>query len=144
MKKIYIIFILLSTLLTSCDENNCDKQYNESLKQYKGTHVLRKIASNSSQKSSISGGYFLFGGSISGESKTVTNIKFCFQNNQGDYEFKTIDYNDLRVHLDSTIQNPYIVFKLSDIRFYCNADIEYVTIYCRDEDFPKNLEIKNL
>jgi len=149
MKKLINIAIIC-LFLSSCAED-IKRQHLEEVaiatqhrKRWGGNHILRKIASEESVESNFRGSYFLIAGSVSGETKTVSKITFAWLNNDGDYEFMNTIIDKIKVHINDSINQPYIKFNMNAPDKAAYQEIESITIYCKDSDFPKDLKINEL
>src|SRR3989344_5059662 len=55
-----------------------------------GEHQLRKMGQVRESSSSLSGGFFLFVGGVSGSSSNRVNVKFAWQLNDGTYAVSSL------------------------------------------------------
>lgn len=151
MKKLAII--LLAFIVSSCGEMREDKKeqtYFE--KEFSGKHTLRSFKVRESSQSSFSASYFLIFGGASGSSEQMTKVRFAWKMNSGTYAISEIEANRIRVAFNDTIQTPYITFysKYPDWDEDLNSvmdrinQIGYITVYCKEEDFPMEINLNQL
>jgi hypothetical protein len=130
MKKIIFIGLMLISLF-SCDSDSGYKNYKTD-KIY-----LRQEAS---------GSYFLVVGSGSYEERTETKIKLMGKVN-GYYRLIEFDFVDVRIKVDNSIKNPYLIIKYQSnnkltTNEILNNDNWYTTGYvivCPEKYLPERL-----
>lgn len=129
-----------------------------------GKHELRKLAEYDKKISSWSagGGFFAFvgGGSASGSSTTVKEVRFSWKMNDGKYAFSELKLDRVFVAIDDNIESPTVEFSYTkpgwkrlyeshevNKLFYetfvkderCAYIIGAVTFTCRSEDWPTQI-----
>jgi len=145
LKKLASCLVLFSTL-QSCVPLERKDNNSEILR---GKHELRRLKVSSNEKSEWSAGYFLFAGSASGKTYKETKVSFSWKMNTGEYAISEIEVGNIRVRIDSTVIKPYVTFnwdksRVRDLHFIFDYDINYMTIVCREEDYPINVNIDQL
>jgi len=157
MKKIIVIHFLLICLIglalfsiTSCGNTEPKKSYTEQL--FEGKHELRKFNVTTETGERWSGSYFLIGGGASGSTYSNTKITFAWKLHSGEYALSELERSKIRVRIDSTIKKPYITFRWSKPRgneektleYLMSGYVNYIVVHCREEDFPTEVNIKEL
>ena len=145
MKNIFVILIAI-LILSSCEVN---RGLSPTGKILQGEHILRKFKVVHETGTRWSGSYFLIGGSASGGSYSSTKISFSWKMNTGEYAISEMPLNEIRVHLDSTITTPYIKFHWKpgnneNLQQILSWKVNYMVVYCREEDFPMDVRITDL
>ena len=146
MKKILGLAIM-TLIAVGCG----DRPYHERSKKmvYSGKHELRKMSTVSHEKNSLSGGFFLFMGSISGETKNEVKVYFAWKMNTGEYSVNNIDLTKIRFKFEN-VETPYVEFGQSaysardwaiDTQHDMDYWIYYMTITCREDDWPKDIKL---
>ena len=149
-KKI-IAYIIIALLLPIYSCKDFKPQESEVTQRYKGNHELRKLGTYTTKEGEIHGSYFLIGGSMSGSYTEKTKIRFSWLNNKGEYEFSEIGYGGLRLKFHKNLKLPYITFAWYEAG-YSSTDglssnihnVAHITVHCKEEDFPTNINIKDL
>lgn len=145
-----ILFLIISCILCSCSID-CKNPTT----YLDGNHELRKFKTVTKEGYRMSGSYFLLGGSVHGSSFKEVIISFSFQMPNGDYAMGELPMSKIRVHVDSTIIKPYVKFDYEYFSFYSNGNgkllqfaldnsVNYMTIYCKEEDFPYDVKMTDL
>ena len=153
MNKILAALGLLFVLLTGC----CGTTRNSKLyEQVKGTHILRQVGQRMVSSQTTRASFFLVMGSSSSETTAKYEVSFSWLGNDGDYRFTTLPLDEFHVHLDERAATPFISFSLREDYKSNLADgvdldgayassardgINYVTITCRPEDWPVDIQI---
>ena len=133
----YIIGIILLLALTGYADEIC------------GPYKLRKFVVKDEKSGAISGSYFLFMGSISGNYKESEKAMFSWQRENGGYQISKVEVEKICVFI-TNVENPYVIFmfphEYDDYakRKYFERLVEEVDIYCKDTDYPSELKISNL
>lgn len=117
-----------------------------------GTHELRKLNVTDKYTATMHGSYFLIGGSISAKGEQKTMCMFSFKLNDGDYALAELPVNKIRVRFDSTVTVPYVKFKWGGVWAtstyqldeLMRSYIQYMVLVCREEDYPKDINIDKL
>lgn len=117
-----------------------------------GTHELRKLNVTDKYTATMHGSYFLIGGSINGKGEQKTMCMFSFKLNDGDYALAELPVTKIRVRFDSTVTVPYVKFKWGGVWLtstyrldeLMKSYIEYMVLVCREEDYPKDININQL
>ena len=137
MKKIIFIGLMLISLFS------CDSGY----KNYKTDKIyLRQLVKVDKVTKEASGSYFLVVGSGSYEERTETKIKLMGQVN-GYYRLIEFDFVDVRIKVDNSIKNPYLIIKYQSnnkltTNEILNNDNWYPTGYvivCPEKYLPESL-----
>ena len=162
-------------LFASCDNNQQTDEYYKRQAQIKelchkvftGKHELRRLKSidKTESSSSASGGFLIAFGTYTSESKTSikTMIKFSWQLYNGEYVLSEVPYEAFRIHIDSSVIKPYIIFDyngysrddvLSSFNafmpqyyndtYYNNNGINYITLYCNEKQYNEDINLTNL
>ena len=77
---------------------------------------------------------------------------FSWESNNNSYIISELPVRKIQVKIDSTIINPYISFNWDPTNCNCNIKnindkfyrVNYITIYCKEEDFPYNIQLSEL
>lgn len=151
MTKFYLFTIML--FIVSCNITPPDppeKLYPE--KDIK--HKLRKFNVKTTTNTSSSGFYFVVIGGYSSRTDENTNVRLYFENCRKEYQFLELPLSYVRIKIDSTVIEPYIVFNNSrsyiynsEGRCYGNLSYHYVEnaiISCRENDFQPDIDINDL
>jgi hypothetical protein len=137
MKKIIFIGLMLISLFS------CDSGY----KNYKTDKIyLRQLVKVDKVTKEASGSYFLVVGSGSYEERTETKIKLMGKVN-GYYRLIEFDFVDVRIKVDNSIKNPYLIIKYQSnnkltTNEILNNDNWYTTGYvivCPEKYLPERL-----
>lgn len=155
MKKTIVIHFLLICLIglilcsiTSCGNVESQKSYTEQL--FEGKHELRKFNVTTETGERWSASYFLIGGGGSGSTYSNTKITFAWKLHSGEYALSELQRSKIRVRIDSTIKKPYITFRWSksaheeNLEYLMSYKVNYIVVHCREEDFPSEVNIKEL
>ena len=148
MKILKLLSILLVVLCFSCGET-----YETEV--LKGKHELRRFNTytHSEDYDKSHGSFFLFFGSYSSEKGTYTEnrVQFAWKDNSGAYIKSSLPVKMIRVNIDSLITTPYVTFKWKEssrspdyIDKYPMEIVLYMTVYCKEEDFPYRVNINSL
>ena len=150
------IILLLCAIATCIALQSCSGCSHESKKSrqeriFEGSHKLRRFSTreNNVSESHSSGGFFLFMGGYSSSSNSYSEItvKFALLDNEGNYVLSELSYDKIRVHIDSTVTTPYVKFNWHTYPCYgfdLMCSINYMVVYCREEDFPSAIDINSL
>lgn len=134
-------------LLLSCGGG--DKQ-SEVGKLLEGEHELRKFNVVDEEGYRTRGSYFLFSGGSYGETYKDTKVSFSFQLPDSTYAMGELYFEDIRVKIDSNIERPYVTFNWSagshdfDMNYVMMHNVNYMVVHCKEEDFPYEVNIKEL
>lgn len=116
----------------------------------KGEHALRKfkIVSDSGEVGKVT--FFIIGDNNKGNF-AGRMVSFSFKLATGEYAICELPLTKIRVKCDSKYTEPYITFswrepfwlvsKTQDMMTDC---VEYMTVYCREEDFPAEVNISDI
>lgn len=145
--KTKILFLLITLFFTSCEpkKEKCSKLCQE----IKGEHRLRTFNVFNETTKSWSTNYFLIMSNSGGSERTETKVKFSWLNNKNQYIISELPISKIRVEINDTIENPIVKFRwiptLNDIEYaFKRGYIEYMVIICKEEDYPININIKDL
>lgn len=143
-KSIIYKILLLLILLASCKE-----QPNKVDEILKGNHELRKFKTITQEGYSWNAGYFLIAGKGSGSSYKDIKASFSWKMNTGEYEISEIELSKIRVRIDNTVTTPYITFnwdygRITNLEHILLSYVNYITITCKEEDYPVNIKITDL
>lgn len=147
MKQILFFLVILIILFTCKDINP------EFLEETK--HELFVFNSKTSNESRSNGSYFLIGGNYSSSTKEYTNAVFMWKSISGEFIRSTMNLDKIRVSINDSIINPYIVFfginenagkydYPTDYQSFIDDFIDYAVIYCHSKDFPKNINLLSI
>lgn len=149
MKILKLLSVLLVILCISC------KDYGKEVLE--GKHELRRFDSytHSEDYDRTSAGFFLFFGSYKSEKGTYSEarVKFAWKDNNGAYVISSLPISRIRVNIDSLITTPYVTFKSQNCKgcndeYYVDLNpmtrVVYMTVYCKEEDFPYRVNINSL
>ena len=155
MKK--LLSFLFMILMISCILSGCEKEDDRTRQQFKyryktfaGQHELRKFKIFSSTESKISGIYFLIAGSVSGESKTQTNVTFSWKMDNGDYIISEMPLTQIKIRIDDNIKKPYVTFEMRECHLYACVSkdldamwcwVEYVVVNCSESDYQYDINL---
>lgn len=139
--KVINYFIILSVILLSCNSEARraadEKKGNEIVQFFEQPHTLRKMANETKDESKLSGGFFLFAGSIRGTSEEKVQVTFAWNiNGTNKYVNSTFDIEKVMLELNDTITSPYVKFQVTqkdidkikrsyDLDMYYNSMIEH-------------------
>jgi hypothetical protein len=145
---VFCYFFLMSLFLFSCEPKRVDG-LTLMENAFRGKHELHRMAEMTSVSSSLSGGFFLFFGGISEQTKTETLVKFSWKMNDGTYAFSSMRLENIRVKFDEKAVTPTIEFYLKrQIHFgeqsqnFIDYNVEYALVTIRESDWPsKPLEL---
>ena len=150
MKKILLLVLLCIVLFKSCIQK-APKGKSVTAEIFEGKHLLRKLNKTVTTKSDHSGSYFLIFGQVNATTYKDINITFSWELNDGDYIISEMPIKDVRIRIDSTVTNPYVLFNWNssynpivsrnDINALMRHYINYVVIVCNEEDYPKDINI---
>lgn len=152
MTKFFLFTIML--FVVSCEipkPSPIENSYPE-----KGiNHKLRKFNVKTTTSTSSSGFYFVVIGGYSSNSYESTSIRLYFENCHKEYQFLELPLHKVRIKIDSTVVDPYIVFdnypsfSMSEGAGNCYSgmgfgDIKNAIISCRENDFQPDVDINSL
>lgn len=106
MKKLIgsVIFGLIIIFTTSCDRIPVSQIFG-------GNHILRKMGERVESNSHVSGSFFLFAGSLTQSTETVSSVKFAWLMNDGKtYAISSLPIEKIRVVFDDKAETPTIKF----------------------------------
>lgn len=147
MKQILFLLIILISLF------GCKNQNPEFLKETK--HELFVFNSKTYNESKSSASYFLIGGNYSSSTNEYTSAIFMWKSINGDLIRSTMDLDKIRVSINDSIVNPYIVFfgideniekyrYPTDYQNFIKYFVDYAVIYCHSKDFLKNINLLSI
>ena len=123
----------------------------EEPRNIQGVHELHKMSEYTGINSEISGGFFLFFGGISGQTKSETLVRFAWKMNDGTYAISTLPIEKIRVKFDNNVTTPTVDFDSGKIRYEWenNSDLEYVInhyvnyaiLTVRESDWPSQINL---
>jgi hypothetical protein len=118
---------------------------------FSGTHELRKFKVITETGTKWSSSYFLVAGSASGKTVSDTRVSFSWKLNNGMYAISELPLSKIRVMINDSIQKPYVKFRWGGMMFntnqiedYMNHDVIYMVVYCKESDFPMEININQL
>lgn len=114
-----------------------------------GQHPLRKIVEWTDRSAHVNGGFFLFLGSISADSKETGKIRFAWRMSDSIYAMSTMPIDRIRVRIDDRAVVPTIAFTWADYRpyrYYEPQDmidnyVVHATVTVRDTDWPVRIKM---
>ena len=155
MKK--LLSFLFMILMISCtlsgrqkEDDRKRQQFKYGYKTFTGQHELRKFKIFSSTESKISGIYFLIAGSVSGESKTQTNVTFSWKMDNGDYIISKMPLTQIKIRIDDNIKKPYVTFEMKECYLFACVSkdlgsmwywVEYVVVNCSESDYQYDINL---
>jgi len=150
-KLISLSIVLLIAVFAGCGEKiPCEQIEGTVAHTFKGKHKLMKMMQITNKEESMSGGFFLFMGSIGSSTKTINDVWFSWQLNTGEYAVSKISLQDMRFKIDNSIETPYIEFEISDYYKNYSGDninwaikycVKYVIVTCKEADYPKQIKM---
>jgi hypothetical protein len=148
MKKIlFLLPILALGLLGSCTIEGRKPPVNRKSENL----YLRQLVKSTNQKTESSGSFFLVAGSYSSNSETKTVVQ-VFAKIKDEYRFMEIPIEKIRIQIDSSCKNPYVVLNYREAEEMSSNDllihpgwyINTYTIVCSEEYLPERLLPINL
>jgi len=145
MKLLRLLLPVLILTLFSCGLKNTGVE-----DILKGNHELRRFKVVTEEGYRTSGSFFLLSGSTSGGTYKDTKVSFSFQLPDSTYAMAEIDFGDIRVKIDESIERPYVSFKWAgernadDMEYVMKHYVNYMIVYCKEEDFPYEVNITDL
>jgi hypothetical protein len=127
MRKIALLSILISVIAVTIGCTEYDKNpYNEVKEFYETPHQLRKMFTKEEEvtiktpaNGSLSGGFFLFIGAVSGEYKegtetkyAATYVRFAWEIKDNTYVITTLPLEKIRIKLTEQTEAPTVSFVL--------------------------------
>lgn len=165
MKKITFIFAIGILFFTSCTNFNTQMIWE---KNFHGKHELKRMSVFNQTTKQTVGSFFLVVGSVTSTETTNSTIRFCWKHPDGSYVFSEVGFNKIKIRITNT-DNPYIEFKLKDeiaypgfvngkgdkiskreYLYYMSIEggvdwwVDYITIYCKESDFPTDVNLTTL
>lgn len=104
MKKFLVLLILL---LNSCAKPR--ETWREEL--FSGEHKLKRLTNLTGKETTLSGGFFLFVGSLAAKTKESCLVKFAWQLNNGSYAISSLPLEQIRIRLIKEIKPPTVKFR---------------------------------
>ena len=152
---LYVLFTISVFSLFSCDYISIkERKEIEGRKRkefFQGPHELRKMVNWKSQEGSLSGGYFLFVGGVSGSMSSNLKVTFSWKAGDEDFITTTLDVEKIKVRINSKREDPIIYIKEKSFHMHYSFDsdnptdvndlIDYVTIECKEEDWGLNVDL---
>ena len=123
---------------------------------------LRRFKVETTTTKTSSGYLFFFVGGYNSQESSYSKIKFYAKNKLDEYCLFECALNNVKIKLDSTVNNAYAVFKPDDslkagertlsvdslsydvMRSFITYDFISVTIICNPKDFPENINLDQL
>lgn len=124
-----------------------------------GEHQIQKLVPTVSQEGYLSGGFFLFVGSINGSTHTEHKVKFAWKSSVDDsYILSSFPLEKIRIRFDTKIETPTVRFQLNCKSLECDGDwalkygygqqyvidrghIEYAVITVKPEHWPAKIQM---
>lgn len=154
MKTLFIAIIAIC--LTSCIGEADKKPFDKYLG---GKYTLRKLSQQERKTpGSISGDYFLFWGSLSGNGESTERyVGFSWLSKDGEYIMSKVDAENIRIKFDNSA-TPYVTFGYTEmIALACDEssiqsklswlvsnNIDYMVIHCKESDYLQDINIKSI
>lgn len=148
MKMMSVVLVFLVGLLAvGC---TCPPQVEKILR---GEHKLRKMTERMDVNSGISGGFFLFAGSLSGSTETTASVKFAWEMSDGTYAISSLPLEKIRVKLDEKAIVPTIKFNWEELGLYGSGSqameiqnlmdrhVHYAVVTIRESDWPVQVNL---
>lgn len=143
-----ISLLVIGNLLYTLYSCNRENFYEKCLG---GSHELRKLNVKDETSSNIRGSYFLISHVYSVDVTTKTKVTFCFKNYKDEYQFKEMDLDRVLIKTCDTLDVPYVRFYWvnrnhgeNEYMKICDYDITRVVVYCKESDFPEDVNINDL
>jgi len=150
MKLLKLLLPVLLLSLFSCDRQAERERHSAVGNILKGNHELRKFKTVTEEGYRMSGSYFLFAGGMSGGTYKDHKVSFSFQLPDETYAMGEVDFGDIRVKIDSTINKPFVTFHwdsgghATDMDYIMRHHVNYMVVHCKEEDFPYEVNITDL
>lgn len=157
MKKLgFIVMMLMGMMFMSSCTHLTDKMLMD--KHFGGKHELRRFNVYNEVTKESHGSYFLIMGSYMSRESSETKIRFCWKHPDGTYIFSEVGFDKIRLRIVNT-DKPYIEFKLRRLDWKTDENnyndymdsveesfrfVDYVIINCKEEDFPADVNLKDL
>jgi len=137
VKRLFAIFVLIFLAIGCADQPEAPSA---NYYLYNGTHLLRQIQQIQQNETTLSGGYFLFGGAMSGASVESIKVTFAWKGNDSVYRFTTLPLSKVRISIDDGCVVPYVRFRW--VR-YPDGDeaIRYVVLGVNSKDWPEKIQV---
>ncbi len=138
------VMTVLTIGVVSCKES--PREESPAGKILQGEHQLRKMMELIGSESRASGGFFLFVGSYSSETKQSVSVKFAWRMNDGTYAISSLPIEKIRVRLVKDIRTPTIKFRWSqgygnEIQDWMDNHVVYAVITCKEEHWPTEVQL---
>lgn len=151
MKNVILFFtFILMLCFSSCAEEKAKPETQDGVDLLlQGEHQLRKMGTLIGTNSKESRDFFLVSYSERKETNTVTQIKFAWRMNDGQYAISSLPVEKFRVKLDGKATTPTIKFcwcpnsgiNSSLIQRIMDEKIVYALITIREEDWPVDINL---
>ena len=142
MRRFGVLLVFIyGLLLIGCEQH---PSYAEQI--LGGEHRLRKMIGQTEANVSLSGGFFLFVGDISGRVTTGVSVKFAWEMNDGTYAISSLPLEKIRIKLDEKATTPTIKFRWSpssskQVQDLMDWNVLYAIITAREADWPVQVNL---
>lgn len=109
---------------------------------------LRQLVKDETKVKSLSGSYFLIGGSISASEHTVQKIKM-YVLVDGSYSYQEFSLSDIKIRIDNSVDVPYLIvtynsefekaYSDSDVLDYGWLHSKKTVLVCSEKYLPEKL-----
>lgn len=116
-----------------------------------GEHRLRKMTTAKHAEGHVSGSFFLFSGSVSGDMETRLKVMFSWEMNDGTYAITTLPAEMIRIRLDDSAEQPTIRYAWAPYRsnyawneplqVLIDEQVKYAVVTCKSEHWPTDISL---
>lgn len=147
MKRVAVMLILLAGLSgVGCD--NAQQKPSFAERMLGGEHKLRKMGERIETSSRISGGYFLFWGSLEGSATTNVTVTFAWRLNDGTYAISSLPIEKIRIAFNEKAETPTIKFGWGSFcwgqtiqELMDSEGMLYAVVTIRENDWPTQINL---
>jgi len=148
MKKLILIMFSFMFLLCGCADNPPPKGESKASLIFSGKHELKAMGKiNTEINSHSSGSFFFILGSYYSESKEIKTVSFAWKSGE-EYIISTVPLDKIRIHIDNSIEKPYILFRWKADNYYypkittmIEEDVMYIVVFCKEEIWNHSISI---